>query len=105
MTTAIHRATTVRPKADVTLQPLYDEIEMPDWVDAREANESEEVVFVNGGEGSQVENKVVDTDARPVWEKEWEEVRTKVEGLTDRVASTTRSSHSEGTTTTNQSRN
>ena len=71
MITQNQRATTVRPKANTTLLPLYDSSEKPKGVDAEEA-EKEEVVVHN----DELSDAQVD---------QWDEVNAKVEELRDRV--------------------
>ena len=68
MTTRIQRVTTVRPKADTALQPLYNQAEMPEGVDTGETNEDEGVVPESGVIDAQRENQIVDADMRPIWE-------------------------------------
>ena len=69
MTKRTQRATTVRPKADTALQPIYHQAEMPEGVDTGEASENEGVVPESGVIDAQRENQTMNTDTRPIWEK------------------------------------
>ena len=72
MTDQNQRATTVRPKANTILLPLYDRSEKPAGVDAGEAEKEEVVVHEDDLSDAQVDK--------------WDEVNAKVEELRDRVA-------------------
>ena len=62
MTKRTQRATTVRPKADTALQPVYHQAEMPEGVDTGEASENEGVVPESGVIDAQKESQIVDAD-------------------------------------------
>ena len=77
------RAQSVRPKLDVSLQPVYENEGAFGGGGTEEAEGIKEVVPKEEPTKNQEgEQRVIDTDTRPVWEK----MQDKVEESTDRVA-------------------